>query len=51
MSHCTKRYRSEEISPMEDLKEAVAPVLGAQLDKDNILEISKMAIRSLLRRS
>ena len=28
---------------MEDLKEAVAPVLGAQLDKDNILEISKMA--------
>ena len=28
---------------MEDLKEALAPVLGAQLDKDNILEISKMA--------
>ena len=28
---------------MEDLKEAVAHVLGAQLDKDNILEISKMA--------
>ena len=28
---------------MEDLKEAVAPVLGGQLDKDNILEISKMA--------
>jgi len=28
---------------MEDLKEALAPVLGAQLDKDSILEISKMA--------
>jgi len=28
---------------MEDLKEAVAPILGAMLDKDNILEISKMA--------
>ena len=28
---------------MEDLKEAVAPVLGGQLDKDNILEISKVA--------
>jgi len=28
---------------MEDLKEALAPVLGAQLDKDSILEISRMA--------
>ena len=27
---------------MEDLKEALAPVLGAQLDKDSILEISRM---------
>jgi len=28
---------------MEDLKEALAPSLGAQLDEDSILEISKMA--------
>jgi len=28
---------------MEDLKEALAPGLGAQLDKDSILEISRMA--------
>lgn len=28
---------------MKDLKDALAPVLGVQLDKDSILEISKMA--------
>ena len=32
-----------DIIHMEDLKEALAPGLGAQLDKDSILEISRMA--------
>ena len=39
-----KLLTSADLYIMEDLKEAVGPVLGAQLDKDNILEISKLKL-------